>query len=254
MTLLSIEHISRSVETGFIRKQKKEILHDISFCVGKRETVGITGASGAGKSTLARVIMGLLREDGGNIVFQGKELTKISLREARRRRRQMHMLFQNPASSLNPRMKIRESMEEPARIYGMDISHGKEIHEMMKRLQLREELLHRYPHQLSGGELQRVCLGRLLLLKPGLLILDEPTSMLDVSVQAQIIGILKEVQEEENISYLFISHDLDLLRACCHRIGILNQGKLVEMEETERLFRRPADSYTKDLISAFFTF
>lgn len=166
----------------------------------------------------------------------------------------MHMLFQNPASSLNPRMKIRESMEEPARIYGMDISHGKEIHEMMKRLQLREELLHRYPHQLSGGELQRVCLGRLLLLKPGLLILDEPTSMLDVSVQAQIIGILKEVQEEENISYLFISHDLDLLRACCHRIGILNQGKLVEMEETERLFRRPADSYTKDLISAFFTF
>ena len=163
MTLLSIEHISRSVETGFIRKQKKEILHDISFCVGKRETVGITGASGAGKSTLARVIMGLLREDGGNIVFQGKELTKTSLREARRRRRQMHMLFQNPASSLNPRMKIRESMEEPARIYGMDISHGKEIHEMMKRLQLREELLHRYPHQLSGGELQRVCLGRLLL-------------------------------------------------------------------------------------------
>lgn len=164
------------------------------------------------------------------------------------------MLFQNPASSLNPRMKIRESMEEPARIYGMDISHGKEIHEMMKRLQLREELLHRYPHQLSGGELQRVCLGRLLLLKPGLLILDEPTSMLDVSVQAQIIGILKEVQEEENISYLFISHDLDLLRACCHRIGILNQGKLVEMEETEKLFHSPAAPYTKELISAFFTF
>ena len=249
MTLLSIEHISRSVETGFIRKQKKEILHDSSFCVGKRETVGITGASGAGKSTLARVIMGLLREDGGNIVFQGKELTKTSLREARRRRRQMHMLFQNPASSLNPRMKIRESMEEPAKIHGMDISRGQEIRDMMK-----EELLHRYPHQLSGGELQRVCLGRLLLLKPGLLILDEPTSMLDVSVQAQIIGILKEVQEEKNISYLFISHDLDLLRACCHRIGILDRGKLVEMEETERLFRRPADSYTKDLISAFFTF
>lgn len=254
MTLLSIEHISRSVETGFIRKQKKEILHDISFCVGKRETVGITGASGAGKSTLARVIMGLLREDGGDIVFQGKELTKTSLREARRRRRQMHMLFQNPASSLNPRMKIRESMEEPAKIHGMDISRGQEIRDMMKRLQLREELLHRYPHQLSGGELQRVCLGRLLLLKPGLLILDEPTSMLDVSVQAQIIGILKEVQEEKNISYLFISHDLDLLRTCCHRIGILDRGKLVEMEETERLFRRPADSYTKDLISAFFTF
>ena len=254
MTLLSIEHISRSVETGFIRNQKKEILHDISFCVGKREKVGIPGASGAGKSTLARVIMGLLREDGGDIVFQGKELTKTSLREARRRRRQMHMLFQNPASSLNPRMKIRESMEEPAKIHGMDISRGQEIRDMMKRLQLREELLHRYPHQLSGGELQRVCLGRLLLLKPGLLILDEPTSMLDVSVQAQIIGILKEVQEEKNISYLFISHDLDLLRACCHRIGILDRGKLVEMEETERLFRRPADSYTKDLISAFFTF
>lgn len=141
--------------------------------------------------------MGLLREDGGDIVFQGKRLTKISAKEAGCRRRQMHMLFQNPASSLNPRMKIRESMEEPAKIHGMDISRGQEIRDMMKRLQLREELLHRYPHQLSGGELQRVCLGRLLLLKPGLLILDEPTSMLDVSVQAQIIGILKEVQEEK---------------------------------------------------------
>lgn len=254
MTLLSVEHISYGAETGFIRKRKKEILHDISFCVEKGETVGITGASGAGKSTLSRVVMGLLREDGGDIVFQGKRLTKISAKEAGCRRRQMHMLFQNPASSLNPRMKIRESMEEPAKIHGMDISRGQEIRDMMKRLQLREELLHRYPHQLSGGELQRVCLGRLLLLKPGLLILDEPTSMLDVSVQAQIIGILKEVQEEKNISYLFISHDLDLLRACCHRIGILDRGKLVEMEETERLFRRPADSYTKDLISVFFTF
>lgn len=142
--------------------------------------------------------------------------------------------------------EIRESMEEPAKIHGMDISRGQEIHDMMKRLQLREELLYRYPHQLSGGELQRVCLGRLLLLKPGLLILDEPTSMLDVSVQAQIIGILKEVQEEENISYLFISHDLDLLRACCHRIGILNRGKLVEMEETERLFHSPVAPYTKN--------
>ena len=131
MTLLSVEHISYGAETGFIRKRKKEILHDISFCVEKGETVGITGASGAGKSTLARVIMGLLREDSGDIVFQGKRLTKISAREAGRRRRQMHMLFQNPASSLNPRMKIRESMEEPARIYGMDISHGKEIHDMM---------------------------------------------------------------------------------------------------------------------------
>ena len=254
MTLLSVEHISYGAETLFILIRKKEILHDSSFCVKKGETVGITGASGAGKSTLSRVVMGLLREDGGDIVFQGKRLTKISAREAGRRRRQMHMLFQNPASSLNPRMKIRESMEEPAKIHGMDISRGQEIHHMMKRLQLREELLYRYPHQLSGGELQRVCLGRLLLLKPGLLILDEPTSMLDVSVQAQIIGILKEVQEEEKISYLFISHAHDLLRACCHRIGILNRGKLVEMEETERLFHSPVAPYTKELISAFFTF
>mgnify|MGYP000837756932 CR=1 FL=1 len=206
MTLLSIEHISRSVETGFIRKQKKEILHDISFCVGKRETVGITGASGAGKSTLARVIMGLLREDGGDIVFQGKELTKTSLREARRRRRQMHMLFQNPASSLNPRMRIRESMEEPAKIHGMDISRGQEIHDMMKRLQLREELLHRYPHQLSGGELQRVCLGRLLLLKPGLLILDEPLHGLDTYNRRRVKKIIEAFCHRKDKTMIMVTH------------------------------------------------
>ena len=125
---------------------------------------------------------------------------------------------------------------------------------MLYLIYLRDKILYRYPHRPSGVGVRRVCRGRLLRLNPGLLILDAPTSMLDVSVQAQIIGILKEVQEEKNISYLFISHDLDLLRACCHRIGILDRGKLVEMEETERLFRRPADSYTKDLISAFFTF
>lgn len=250
MTLLSAEHISFRVETGLIRKRKKEILHDISFHVKAGETVGITGASGAGKSTLARVVMGLLREDGGSINFQGKTLTKISSKEMKKARKKMQMLFQNPASSLNPRMKIKESMEEPERVHEMNIS-DEEIHGMMERLQLRQELMERYPYQLSGGELQRVCLGRLLLLKPKLLILDEPTSMLDVSVQAQIIGILKERQREENISYLFISHDLGLLKACCHRIGILKQGKLVEMSDTETLFQKTKDRYTKELISAF---
>ena len=234
MTLLSVEHISYGAETGFIRKRKKEILHDISFCVEKGETVGITGASGAGKSTLSRVVMGLLREDGGDIVFQGKLLTKISAREAGCRRRQMHMLFQNPASSLNPRMRIRESMEEPAKIHGMDISRGQEIHDMMKRLQLREELLHRYPHQLSGGELQRVCLGRLLLLKPGLLILDEPTAGVDIELRRSMWEFLTEINNQ-GTSIILTTHYLEEAELLCRRIAIIDKGVIKEDTDIKSL-------------------
>lgn len=246
MTLLSAEHICKEFETGWIHKEKKEILHDISFTIEAGETVGLTGASGAGKSTISRIIMGLIQIQKGKLFFDGKDITNKAGKN-----REIQMLFQNPLASLNPRMKIIESMKEPSRIQGISVDYEKEIPKVMERFQLREELLDRRPHQLSGGEVQRICLARLLFLKPRLLILDEPTSMLDVSVQAQIIDILKEIQKEQNISYLFISHDLDLLHSCADRIGILKAGQLIEMEKTEVLYKNPKQAYTKELIAAF---
>lgn len=254
MALLSVEHVSKSFISGWIKKEEKKILHDISFVIEKGETLGLTGVSGAGKSTISRIIMGLTRCDEGKIYFREQELSSLGGMELIAARKKMQMLFQNPLASLNPRMTIGESMREPALIHGHSIPSDEEIFSVMERLKLRKELVKRYPYQLSGGEVQRVCLGRLLLLKPELLILDEPTSMLDVSVQAQIVDILEEIQEEDHISYLFISHDLDLLRYCSHRIGVLKAGRMMELQDTKKLYATPMCEYTKELIGAFQSF
>lgn len=250
MSLLEVRHVSKSFTRGLIFKTKREALFDISFDVGENEIVGLAGTSGAGKSTLVRILMGLSPADAGTVMLDGKDLLRLSGGEWKKERRKLQLLFQNPASALNPRMKISEILEEPRKLHGMPVAK-EEIFEMLDAMQLRRELLSRYPHQLSGGELQRVALGRLLLLRPRLLLLDEPTSMLDVSVQAQVIHILREVRQKRSFSCLFISHDLDLLRAVCGRIGIMKDGRLIEMAETEALFRHPKESYTKDLIAAF---
>lgn len=250
MSLLEVRHISKSFTGGLIFKTKRDALFDISFDVGENEIVGLVGTSGAGKSTLVRILMGLSRADAGEVRLEGKVLLHASASEWKRTRQTMQMLFQNPASALNPRMKISEILEEPRRLYGNPASE-EEIFDMLDAMQLRRELLSRYPRELSGGELQRVALGRLLLLRPRLLLLDEPTSMLDVSVQAQVIHILRGMRRVRPFSCLFISHDLDLLRAVCGRIGIMKDGRLIEMAETEELFGHPKESYTKELIAAF---
>lgn len=246
MDVLEVKNISVSYSSGLIFKEKREVLHDISFTVKEGEVLGLAGTSGAGKSTISRILMGLLAPDEGDVLLDGGSLLG---RQGREKRKQVQMLFQNPAAALNPRMTIEESMEEPLRIHG---GYNKEqIEEMWEDLQLRGELRDRYPHQLSGGELQRVCLGRLLLLRPRLLLLDEPTSMLDVSVQAQVISILQKLRRKHPMACLFISHDLDLLRAVANRIGILENGRLIEIEETEELYRHPKEGYTRELLRAF---
>lgn len=243
MSLLDVCHLSKSFREGLLRQRKRSALQDVSFSVEKGEMVGLAGTSGAGKTTLIRILMQLLPADSGQIFFEGHELSGI------RSRRSMQLLFQNPASALNPRMTIRESLEEPAYIHGLC---GKEkIPELLERFQLRQELLGRYPSQLSGGELQRICLARLLLLQPKLLLLDEPTSMLDVSVQAQIVRQLLDIREKTGMACLFISHDLDLLKAVCGRIGILHEGRLIEMGETGHLCCHPEQAYTRKLLEAF---
>ena len=247
MSILDVRHVSKSFQRGWIHPVKREVLHDISFSVEENEILGLAGASGAGKTTLIRIIMQLLKPDTGEVILDGENLSAVRGGEWKEVHRTMQLVFQNPASSLNPRMTIQKSMEEPLHLYGEKTN----ISFILEKMQLREELLTRYPHQLSGGELQRVCLARLLLLKPRLLLLDEPTSMLDVSVQAQIISILKDIRKERPMACLFISHDLDLLHAICDRIGILQEGRLIELADTETLYKYPKEQYTKDLLRAF---
>ena len=250
--LLDVQHISKSFTTGYIRKVKKEVLKDISFTLSKGETLGIAGTSGAGKTTLIRILMQLLRPDGGVVLYHGLDLGELSGKEMLAVRRTMQMIFQNPAAALHPHMTIRESIEEPSRLYGKMDRFEERMQEMLSRLQLRRELLLRYPAELSGGELQRVALARLLLISPEVLILDEPTSMLDVSVQAEILTLLQELQEDREIAYLFISHDLDVLAAMARRVGILSAGRLVEIGAAEDVLHHPQHPYTQELVRSFF--
>lgn len=249
--LLEVQHISKSFTTGYMRKVKKVVLKDISFTLSKGETLGIAGTSGAGKTTLIRILMQLLVPDGGVVLYHGRDLGELSGKERLAVRRTMQMIFQNPASALHPRMTIRESIEEPSRLYGKMDRFEERMQEMLSRLQLRRELLSRYPAELSGGELQRVALARLLLISPEVLILDEPTSMLDVSVQAEILTLLQELQEEQKIAYLFISHDLDVLAAMARRVGILSAGRLVEIGAAEDVLHHPQHPYTQELVRSF---
>lgn len=249
--LLDVQHISKSFTTGYIRKVKKEVLKDISFTLSKGETLGIAGTSGAGKTTLIRILMQLLVPDGGVVLYHGVDLGGLSGKEMLEARRTMQMIFQNPAAALHPRMMIRESIEEPSRLYGKMDRFEERMQEMLSRLQLRRELLSRYPAELSGGELQRVALARLLLISPEVLILDEPTSMLDVSVQAEILTLLQEFQEDQEIAYLFISHDLDVLAAMARRVVILSAGRLVEIGAAEDVLHHPQHPYTQELVRSF---
>lgn len=251
MAILSVKHVCKSYKTGLIKKKTKIILQDITFDVQEGEVLGLTGASGSGKSTLIRCIMRLTPVDSGTIIMDGTDLLQLSPTDLRQSRKVMQMLFQNPATALNPRKTIRESLAEPILIHQLPESALKEIPGILDMLQLKKDLLDRYPHQLSGGELQRICLGRLLLLRPRLLLLDEPTSMLDVSVQAQIIEIMRNIRKEYPITVLFVSHDLALLKAVCDRIGVMEQGKLLELQPVEELFQHPSEQYTRDLIRAF---
>lgn len=241
MAILSVEHISKSYRRGFFRTQKVPVLNDISFSVEPGEILGITGGSGAGKSTLVRILMGLLTPDEGRVIFSG---SSDFPRPA--------MVFQNPAAALNPQFTLRQSLYEPLRLAGR-CTDPQAVKELLWEMQLRPAVLDRYPHQVSGGELQRLALGRLLLLSPPLLLLDEPTSMLDVSVQAQIITILRRIQRRQKMACLFISHDLDLLAAVCHRIGVLHGGRLIEIAQAETLLAQPQNDYTRELVCVFRT-
>tara|TARA_R110001592_G_scaffold108581_1_gene303235 strand:- start:152 stop:1858 length:1707 start_codon:yes stop_codon:yes gene_type:complete len=255
--LLNVENISlRFVTKDSFFESKREYVQankNVSFSIAEGETFGLVGESGSGKSTIARVITGLFPPNEGKITFEGIDLTAIkSERERRPFRRQMQMVFQNPYTSMNPRMKIYDIIAEPIRFHKLAANESQIqqiVFDLLDHVGLGRMAGVKYPHEFSGGQRQRISIARALATRPRLLICDEPTSALDVSVQAQILNLLKDLQDELNLTMLFISHDLPVIRQVCDRIGVMQQGKLLEVNESEQLFTHPKHPYSQHLIS-----
>ncbi|MFI5047503.1 MAG: ATP-binding cassette domain-containing protein [Acidimicrobiia bacterium] len=221
----------------------------VSFTIGRGETLALVGQSGGGKSTVARLVLRLLDADAGSIVFDGRELVGMRRRALRSVRRRLQIVFQDPASSLDPRMAVRTLVAEPLRIARAD-GIPTRVHELLGFVGLGAEHLGSYVHELSGGQRQRVAIARALALEPELLVLDEPVSALDSSIQAQILNLLVDLQARLGLAYLFISHDLAVVRHVANRIAVMHEGRIVETAPTDALFAQPAHEVTRRLLSA----
>jgi ABC-type oligopeptide transport system ATPase subunit len=224
----------------------------VSFTIDEGETFGLVGESGSGKTTTGRCILRLIEPTSGEVRFRGEDVLAFSRARMRQARRDMQIVFQDPYSSLNPRMRARDIVEEPLVIHGIGTKaeRRQRVEELFGLVGLDPSQLTRYPHQFSGGQRQRIGLARALALNPSLVIADEPVSALDVSVQAQVVNLLMELQGRLKLTYLFIAHDLRLVRHICNRVAVMYLGKIVELGPTEALFEAPAHPYTKALLSA----
>ena len=237
----------------FVRRQRTiKALNNVSLSIKKGETLAVVGESGSGKSTLARCLLQLLSLDEGELFFKGKNVMSLSTDEKKHLKRHIQMVFQDPYASLNPRMKIGEILEEGLLIHGLGnkTSRDKKIRDMIKKVGLSVTDLMKYPHQFSGGQRQRIGIARALIVEPELVICDEPVSALDVSIQAQILLLLKELQKEFHLSYLFISHDLRVVRHMADSIVVMHQGKIVEQGSVKSIYEKPKANYTRELLNA----
>lgn len=228
------------------------VVKDVNFDVFPNETLGLVGESGSGKSTIGRAVLMLPRPTAGSIKFGDQELTTLAGDALRDTRRRMQIVFQDPYAALNPRMTIGSFIAEPLEIHRILDKPGRAAYvaELLRKVGLQPDAARRYPHQFSGGQRQRIAIARAIALKPQLIVADEPISALDVSIQAQIINLMMDLQDELKLSYLFISHDLRVVRRFCHRVAVLKQGRIVELAETERLFSDPRHAYTQRLLGA----
>ena len=239
---------------GILGRKQGEVkaVDDVSFYVKKGETLGIVGESGCGKSTTGRLLMRLIEASDGKIVFEDKEITSLSKSELRKTRRDIQMVFQDPYASLNPRHSIEQILEEPLIVHGIGTKEErkKQVRDMLEVVGLSSYHAKRYPHQFSGGQRQRIGIAKALMTKPKLIIADEPVSALDVSIQAQVLNLMKEIQKEFQLTYIFIAHDLGVVRHISDRVGVMYLGRLIELAESEELYENPKHPYTKALLSA----
>ncbi|WP_319507475.1 ATP-binding cassette domain-containing protein [uncultured Methanolobus sp.] len=230
MNLLSVAGLKKYHYSGLLNRKEIRAVDGVDFEIGKGRAMGLVGNSGCGKTTVARTVMRLTESTAGRIVFEGKDIARLRGRSLKPLGRQMQIIFQNPESSLNPRMRVYDALLEPLRIHklcSLD-EEGQKVRDLIEAVNLNEELLFRYPHELSGGQLQRVVIARVLSLDPKLIVADEVTSMLDPLVQSQILNLLKDLQNRLDISYLFISHDMDVVEWMCDDIAVMDKGKIVE--------------------------
>src|SRR5687767_7981539 len=236
----------------FGRSSTVRAVDRVSFAIDEGETFGLVGESGSGKTTTGRCVLRLIEPTAGEVRFKGEDVLRFSRQRLRQARREMQIVFQDPYSSLNPRMRVGAIVEEPLIIHraGSRAERQRRVAELFELVGLDPSQLARYPHQFSGGQRQRIGLARALALNPSLVIADEPVSALDVSVQAQVVNLLMELQERLKLTYLFIAHDLRLVRHICNRVAVMYRGRIVEMGGTESLFAAPAHPYTRALLSA----
>jgi oligopeptide transport system ATP-binding protein len=238
---------------GLLRRQVGEVhaVCGVSFDLAERETLGLVGESGCGKSTTARVLLNLQPATSGEVYYEGRELTALSRSEMRSLRRDLQIVFQDPYASLDPRMPVNEIIAEPLRIHGRYGDEGRAVvRDLLRTVGLKPEHGNRFPHEFSGGQRQRIGVARALALRPKVLVLDEPVSALDVSIQAGVLNLLDELQSELGLSYLFVSHDLSVVRHIADRIAVMYLGTIVETGTSHELFEGPAHPYTQALISA----
>ena len=253
--LIEIKNLSKSFDDNFFTENIKnsvKAVNNVSFEVKEGEAFGLVGESGSGKSTIAKMIVNLYQPSSGDIFFDNICVTKIKNKtEMMKFRKQIQMIFQDPYSSLNGRLKVKDIVAEPIRLHNPSITNSDlndYIFDLLESVELSQKSAERYPHEFSGGQRQRISIARALATQPRLLVCDEPTSALDVSIQAQILNLLKDLQEQLNLTILFISHDLPVVRQMCDRIGVLKDGKLCEVTDTEDLFLNPQHDYTKELL------
>lgn len=254
--ILEVRNLIRTYggNSGFLGKDRPLVhaINDVSFDIAKSETLGLVGESGSGKSTTGRAILQLERPDSGEVRFKGNELTALGPRMLKQYRRDMQIIFQDPYSALNPRMKVGRFVGEPLVVHRIEKGTAltDRVAELFRTVGLDPSFMDRYPHEFSGGQRQRINIARAIALKPSFIVADEPITALDVSIQAQIVNLFQDLQDQLGLAYLFIAHDLSMVRYLCQRVAVMLRGRIVEMAPTEEIFSNPVHPYTRSLLAA----